>query len=200
MKPRSESRPRGTRPSGVILSGSAPSEAATRTPERTPVTLASPATSRKAWTPRSSAETAMPVLPYVPGEASRERGMPTSHISTIGTIFRSANGSRPSGAFPENGLRSRRHHQHHGPGAPSASERHETPDPVRPSAVNARFHCVRPASGRRPAGVPRVHGRSRRRVYGHLPGLATRGSAEMSDGLVTVCPSINGMHGRRHED
>ena len=29
--------------------------------------------------------------------------------------------------FPENGLRSRRQHQHHGPGAPGQLERHENP-------------------------------------------------------------------------
>jgi hypothetical protein len=33
--------------------------------------------------------------------------------------------------FEKTGLRSRRHHQHHDPGAPDPVERHETPDPVR---------------------------------------------------------------------
>jgi hypothetical protein len=44
---------------------------------------------------------------------------------------------------PEIGLRSRRHHQHHGSYAPGPMERHETPDPVRSYAVNSRFHGVR---------------------------------------------------------
>jgi hypothetical protein len=41
------------------------------------------------------------------------------------------------------GLRSRRHHQNHGPYAPGQLERHETPDPVRSNPVDPRFHCVR---------------------------------------------------------
>src|SRR5436190_2048842 len=36
-------------------------------------------------------------------------------------------------------LRSHRHHQQHGPDAPDQLERHETPDPLRPDAVKARF-------------------------------------------------------------
>jgi hypothetical protein len=45
------------------------------------------------------------------------------------------------------GLRTRRHHQHHDPGAPDQPERHETPDPVRSNEVEPGFHCVREASG-----------------------------------------------------
>jgi hypothetical protein len=45
--------------------------------------------------------------------------------------------------FPETGLRSHRHHQHHDPCVPDPAERHETPDPVRSSAVEPRFHGVR---------------------------------------------------------
>ena len=40
----------------------------------------------------------------------------------------------------------------------------------------------------------------RHKDHMRLRSPATRASAEMSDGLVTVCPSINGMRGRRHED
>jgi hypothetical protein len=75
---------------------------------------------------------------------------------------------------------------------------------------NPRFQCVltqrKPgftASSGRPSAVRRASGRwpaGARECAAHLPGLATRASAEMSDGLVTVCPSINGMRGRRHED
>jgi hypothetical protein len=43
-------------------------------------------------------------------------------------------------------LRSHQHHQQHGPDAPDQLERHETPDPLRPGAVEARFQCVRQAS------------------------------------------------------
>ena len=59
----------------------------------------------------------------------------------------SANGRRPSGTSQETGLRTRRHHQHHDPGAPDQPERHETPDPARSDAVNSRFQHVRQASG-----------------------------------------------------
>jgi hypothetical protein len=41
------------------------------------------------------------------------------------------------------GLRSHRHHQHHRTGGSEPLERHETPDPVRSGAVEARFQCVR---------------------------------------------------------
>ena len=41
------------------------------------------------------------------------------------------------------GLRSHRHHQHHRTGGSDPMERHETQDPVRSSAVEARFQCVR---------------------------------------------------------
>ena len=51
---------------------------------------------------------------------------------------------------PETELRPRRHHQHHGSGTPRQHERYETPDPVRPDAVEARFHFVRQASGSGP--------------------------------------------------
>src|SRR5690242_5739620 len=47
------------------------------------------------------------------------------------------------GTFRETGLRSRRHHQHHGPRVPDQVERHETPDPVRSDAVRSRIHGVR---------------------------------------------------------
>jgi hypothetical protein len=53
-------------------------------------------------------------------------------------------------SFPETGLRSRWHHQHHGPGVPGQLERHEIPDPVRSDAVKALFQCVRQASGSGP--------------------------------------------------
>ena len=59
----------------------------------------------------------------------------------------SANGRHPCGTSQETGLRTRRHHQHHDPGAPDQPERHEPPDPVRSNAVNSRFHGVRQASG-----------------------------------------------------
>ena len=59
----------------------------------------------------------------------------------------SANGRHPGGTSQETGLRTRRHHQHHDPGAPDQPERHEPPDPVRSNAVNSRFHGVRQASG-----------------------------------------------------
>ena len=62
----------------------------------------------------------------------------------------SANGQRPGGTSQETGLRTRRHHQHHDPGAPDQPERHETPDPARSDAVNSRFQRVRRASGSRP--------------------------------------------------
>jgi hypothetical protein len=70
----------------------------------------------------------------VPGGALRGRG--------IG-ISRSADGPRPDDMFPKAGLTSYWHHQHHAQGAPDQLERHETPDPVRSSAVEPRFHCVR---------------------------------------------------------
>ena len=57
--------------------------------------------------------------------------------------------SGPGWLVPKTGLKSHRHRQQHGPGAPGQLERHETPDPVRPDAVNPRFHCVRQASGPR---------------------------------------------------
>jgi hypothetical protein len=49
---------------------------------------------------------------------------------------------------PETGLRTRRHHQHHGSYALDQLERHETPDPVRSDAVNSRFHGVRQQADR----------------------------------------------------
>jgi hypothetical protein len=49
---------------------------------------------------------------------------------------------------PETGLRTRRHHQHHGSYALDQPERHETPDPVRSDAVNSRFHGVRQQADR----------------------------------------------------
>jgi hypothetical protein len=60
------------------------------------------------------------------------------------------NGPRPVGSFPKTGLRSHRHHQHHGSYAPDQFERHETPVPVRSNALEVRFHCVRQASGSGP--------------------------------------------------
>src|SRR6185312_7189420 len=45
--------------------------------------------------------------------------------------------------FEKPGLRSRRHHQHHGPYVPNPVERHETPDPVRSNALKSRIHGVR---------------------------------------------------------
>src|SRR6476619_191595 len=45
--------------------------------------------------------------------------------------------------FEKPGLRSRRHHQHHGPYVPNPVERHETPDPVRSDALKSRIHGVR---------------------------------------------------------
>ena len=65
----------------------------------------------------------------------------------------STNGPRPGGTSQKTGLRSRRHHQHHGSPAPDQLERHEPPNPVRSNAVEPRFHCVRRASGRRRAGA-----------------------------------------------
>ena len=62
-------------------------------------------------------------------------------------------GPRPGGTSQKTGLRSRRHHQHHGSPAPDQLERHETPNPVRSNALEPRFQCVRLASGLRPAGV-----------------------------------------------
>ena len=47
------------------------------------------------------------------------------------------------GTAPKTGLSSRWHHQPHDPGAPGPLERDETPDPVRPDAVEAGFHDVR---------------------------------------------------------
>jgi hypothetical protein len=63
------------------------------------------------------------------------------------------NGPRLGGTSQKTGLRSRRHHQHHGSPAPDQLERHETPNPVRSNAVEPRFQCVRLASGRRRAGA-----------------------------------------------
>jgi len=48
-------------------------------------------------------------------------------------------------------------------------------------------------------GVPPARASYRHNGHMHLLGLATRVPAEMSEGAVTVCPSIHGMHGRRHE-
>jgi hypothetical protein len=50
---------------------------------------------------------------------------------------------RPGGTSQKTGPRTHRHHQHRGPGAPDQFERNETPDPLRPDAVKARFQCVR---------------------------------------------------------
>jgi hypothetical protein len=50
-------------------------------------------------------------------------------------------------ARPETGLRTRRHHQHHGSCAPDQVERHETPDPLRSNALDSRFQCVQQAPG-----------------------------------------------------
>jgi hypothetical protein len=56
--------------------------------------------------------------------------------------------SRAARHVPETGLRARPHHQHHGSYALDQPERHETPDPVRPDAVNSRFHGVRQQADR----------------------------------------------------
>jgi hypothetical protein len=58
-------------------------------------------------------------------------------------LKRNAANGRSRAHLPETGLRSRRHHQHHGPGAPDQLERHETPVPRRPDAVKALIQCVR---------------------------------------------------------
>jgi hypothetical protein len=77
----------------------------------------------------------------------RIAGMPFSHVSLAGCrgIAESwpASGSWPGAPLPETGLRSHRHRQPHGPGAPGLAERHETPAPVRSNAVESRFHCLR---------------------------------------------------------
>jgi hypothetical protein len=67
---------------------------------------------------------------------------------------------QPGDTVPETGLRPRRHHQHHEPGAPGQLERRETPVSVRSNALNVRFHGVRqrPAvstSHRKPASTHR---------------------------------------------
>jgi hypothetical protein len=66
----------------------------------------------------------------------------------------------PGGTSQETGLRSHRHHQHHGPGAPGQLERHETPDPVRSSAVKPRIQCVRVWAQAQAQGQDRVHSRA----------------------------------------
>jgi len=85
---------------------------------------------------------------------------------------------RPT-AGPETGLRSRRHHQHHIPGAPAQLERHETPDPVRSNAVDPGFQCARrptpdarcPVSDvRRPRPAPAPGIRARRLHPASAPG------------------------------
>jgi len=66
--------------------------------------------------------------------------------------------------FLKTGLKSQRYHQHHDPGASGQLERHETPDPVRSSAVESRIQCVWQGSGRvwqGPAGVQKASGRGR---------------------------------------
>jgi len=50
---------------------------------------------------------------------------------------------QPGDTLPKAGLRPRRHHQHHDPGAPGQLERHETPVSVRSNALNVRFQDVR---------------------------------------------------------
>jgi hypothetical protein len=54
-----------------------------------------------------------------------------------------ADGPRPGGRFPKTELRSHRHHQQHGPGAPGQLERNETPVPVRSNALDVRFQSIR---------------------------------------------------------
>jgi hypothetical protein len=81
------------------------------------------------------------VLPADGGRAARDPTRSNGE-GTGGGIVRgtAAAGAAPS---PKTGLRPRRHHQHHAPGAPGQLERHETPDPVRSDAVKPRFQCVR---------------------------------------------------------
>ena len=67
---------------------------------------------------------------------------------------------QPGDTFPKTGLRPRRHHQHHEPGAPGQLERRETPVSVRSNALNVRVQDVRqrPAvstSHRKPASTHR---------------------------------------------
>ena len=69
-------------------------------------------------------------------------------------------GPAPGDIFPKAGLRPRRHHQHHEPGAPGQLERRETPVSVRSNALNVRVQDVRQrtavsASHRKPASTHR---------------------------------------------
>ena len=102
------------------------------------------------------------------------------------------------------GLRSHRHHQHRRTGGSEPLEPHETPDPVRSSAVETRIQCVRVrararvrvhsrASPGRLVGGTCVRSRVRARVYSrvrplrlpprpnHAPGQAEHPAAIRQD-------------------
>ena len=64
-------------------------------------------------------------------------------VRAAGAHCRLASGPGRGDSFQKTGLRSRRHHQHHGPFVPDPAQEPETPDPVRSDAVDSRFHGVR---------------------------------------------------------
>jgi uncharacterized protein len=91
---------------------------------------------------RPAARPEVPLASYAP-LVTRPGGLAWSFRAV-----RLASGPWPYGTSRKTGLRTRRHHQHHGSYALGQLERNETPDPVRSDAVNPRFHCVRQQTDR----------------------------------------------------